>query len=174
MSQYLARLKELNRENPLPRQVPKVAKAPFDTFDTDQSRGVFENQSGRGQSLRESREMGSPPRPAEAFRAKIVRVPPFSCDAAPERYKAAWEALLAQCPPMIAAIVWQAAVSDCADLFGYWGLQLARLGFKPGDIFDVPYGGKPGGLAWAMKGSPVMALGPGTAQFQDGRIWRRG
>jgi hypothetical protein len=69
---------------------------------------------------------------------------------------------------------WQFALTDAAELFSYWGLQLIKLGFTPGDIFDVSHDGKPGGLAWAMQGNLVMALGPGRAQLQDGRIWRRG
>jgi hypothetical protein len=70
-------------------------------------------------------------------------------------------------------IVWQAAISDAADLFSHWGLQLIALGFTPGDLFDGPHSGKEAGLAWFMRGSPVVALGKGMAQLRDGRIWRR-
>src|SRR5262249_54153051 len=104
----------------------------------------------------------------------IVKVPPFGCDTVPERFNAAWEAMLAQCPPGVRPIVWQAATTDAADLFGYWGLQLKNLGFVPGDLFDVPHDGRQGGLAWFKKGSPVLALGRGFANLGDGRIWRAG
>jgi hypothetical protein len=128
--------------------------------------------------LREGRAKGAisirPAQPAEAFRPPIVRVPPFGCDTVPERFRAAWEAILGQCPTGVRPIIWQAAISDAADLFSYWGLQLVSLGFTPGDVFDVPSHDKPGGLAWFVNGSPVMALGKGMAQLQDGRIWRRG
>jgi hypothetical protein len=69
--------------------------------------------------------------------------------------------------------LWRAAISDAAGLFGTWGLQLVTLGFTPADIFDIPHSGKPGGLAWFMRGSPVMALGPGFAKLQDGRMCRK-
>ena len=67
---------------------------------------------------------------------------------------------------------WQFALTDAADLFGYWGLQLGHLGFTPGDLFGVPGDGKAGGVAWAMQGNPAIALGPGMAQLRNGRIWR--
>src|SRR5579884_2949403 len=60
-----------------------------------------------------------------------------------------------------------------AAWFGTWGLQLVTLGFTPADIFDIPHSGKPGGLAWFMRGSPVMALGPSFAKLQDGRMCRK-
>jgi hypothetical protein len=69
--------------------------------------------------------------------------------------------------------VWQAAISDAADLFSHWGLRLIALGFNPGDLSDVPHSGKEGGgLCWFMKGSPVMAPGKGMAQLRNARIWR--
>jgi hypothetical protein len=92
------------------------------------------------------------------FRPPIVKVPPFGCDAVPERFKAAWEAMLAQCPPGVRPIAWQTAIIDAADLFGHWGSQLVALGFTPNDLFAVPRHGKAGGLAWFMRGSPAMAL----------------
>ena len=92
--------------------------------------------------LREGRAKGAisirPAQPAEAFRPPIVRVPPFGCDTVPERFRAAWEAILGQCPTGVRPIIWQAAISDAADLFSYWGLQLVSLGFTPGDVFEVP------------------------------------
>jgi hypothetical protein len=128
--------------------------------------------------LREGFEPGAisinPAQPAEGIRPRIVRVPPFGSNDVPERFKAAWEAMLAHCPPDANPVACQAAATDAADVFSYWGIQLRPLGFVPRDLFDVPRDGKQGGLAWFMKGSPVMALGKGMAQFQDGRIWRGG
>jgi hypothetical protein len=57
--------------------------------------------------------------------------------------------------------------SDAAGLFGSWGLQLVKLGFTPGDLFDVSRSGKQGRLVWAVQGSPVMVLGPGFVKLQD-------
>jgi hypothetical protein len=93
--------------------------------------------------------------PALDFRPPLKRVPPFGCDAVPERCKPTWEALLAQCRPSERqSRQWnrqKQAISDAADLFSIWGTQ--------------------DGLVWFMHGSPVMALGKGVAQLQDGRIF---
>ena len=82
--------------------------------------------------------------------------------------------MLSQYPPGVRLIAWQAAITDAAELSSYWGLQLISLGFTPNDLFAVSHDGNQGGLVWFMTGSPVMALGNGMAQLQDGRIWRRG
>jgi hypothetical protein len=112
--------------------------------------------------------------PSQGFCPTIMKVPPFGCDVVPERFAGAWEALTARCPPGVMPLQWQFALTDAADLFRYWGLQLIKLGFTPGDIFDVPRTGKPGGLAWAMQGNPALALGRSAAQLANGKIWRRG
>jgi hypothetical protein len=102
----------------------------------------------------------------------IRREPPFGLDHVPSRFQAAWEALLAQCPPSVAPFVWEAAIYDAALLFGDFGQLLDEYRWRPGDIFDVPQDGKQGGLVWFIKGSPVLALGRQMAQTQDGRIWK--
>jgi hypothetical protein len=108
--------------------------------------------------------------PSQGFRPPIVKVPPFGCDAVPERFEGAWEAFTAQCHARPNA--WQAAISSAADLFGHWGLQLVALGFTPGDVFEIPHSGKQGGLAWFIRGSSAVALGPGFAKLEDGQAHR--
>ncbi len=100
-----------------------------------------------------------------------MRESPFGSGKVPERYLAAWQALLAQCPPSAKPIVWEAAIYDAATLFGDFGTLLVEYGWTPADLFDVPRDG--GGLAWFIKGNPVVAIGRAMAQLQDGRIWRR-
>jgi hypothetical protein len=104
---------------------------------------------------------------------RIVREPPFGSDGVPERYRAAWQALLAQCPPSVTPYVWEAAIYDGADLFGWWGAELDRFHWPPGDLFDVPYDGRRGGLAWFIRGDPVVALGPAKAFTQARRVFER-
>ena len=41
-----------------------------------------------------------------------------------------------------------------------------------GEVTPDEAGEMPHGLAWFMRGSPIMAIGPRMAQVQDGRIWR--
>jgi hypothetical protein len=224
MSNYLDRLKALNHKKGLPKEVSKVAKAPFDTYDTDQSRRAFENQAGSESSgeaacLQPLVAMGGPEATrfsdlyateADYARALIryARQDGLTLEIRDHRLVISIGSksdgdLLGELRAHETAVMdvlregrAKGAISihpaqpaeafrpptvrvppfgcDAADLFSYWGLQLVSLGFTPGDVFDVPRHDKPGGLAWFVNGSPVMALGKGMAQLQDGRIWRRG
>jgi hypothetical protein len=97
---------------------------------------------------------------------RIVREPPFGSDGVPARYTSAWEALLAQCPPSVATVVWESAIYDAADLFGFWGAELDRLRWPASSLFDVP-----DGLVWFLKGQHVLALGAERAFTQTGRVF---
>jgi hypothetical protein len=105
---------------------------------------------------------------------KIEALPPFGTEEPGQRFEKAFRDFCQQCPPGVPFSRWEQAAFDAASLFGMWGTQLTALGFMPGDMLDVPRDGKQVGLAWFMRGSPVMALGKGMAQLQDGRIWRSG
>jgi hypothetical protein len=65
----------------------------------------------------------------------------------------------AQCPPSVLPNAWQAAITDTKGFIRRLGFAVCRLGFIPADLFDIP-----GGLARAMKGPPVMAMGRRMAQ----------
>jgi hypothetical protein len=110
----------------------------------------------------------TPPAPAPWPEPKITGTPPFGADHVPSRYEAAWQALLAGCPPRATPLFWQAAIFDAAILFGDFGKLIDEYHWTPGDLFDAP-----GGLIWFIHGSPVVAIGHSMAQCQDGRIWRR-
>jgi hypothetical protein len=117
--------------------------------------------------LRSAPPSGAPswwPKPYPAIRREL----PFGSDGVPARYSAAWQAVLARCPPSVTPFVWEAAIYDAALLFGDFGSLLDEYRWTPGDLFDVP-----GGLNWFIKGSPVVAIGRSMAQCQDGRIWKR-
>ncbi len=103
-----------------------------------------------------------------ALKPRIRCEPPFGLDHVPPRFQAAWEALLAQCPPAVPSIIWEAAIYDAPTLFGDFGKLIDEYRWTPGALFDVP-----GGLIWFIHGSPVVAIGRNMAQCQDGRIWRR-
>jgi hypothetical protein len=98
----------------------------------------------------------------------IRREPPFGSDDVPARFRSAWQALLAQCPPAVRPFVWEAAIYDAALLFSDFGSLLDNYRWLPGDLFDLP-----GGLIWFIKGSPVVAIGRSMAQCLDGRIWKK-
>jgi hypothetical protein len=158
MSKYLGQLKNLNAEKRLPEELTELTKVASVSSVSDKSRPVSENQ---------------PAQAAEAVCPKIVRVPPFGSDNVPDRYRSAWQLLLAQCPPNASPFVWQAAIFDATTLFGDFGRLIDEHRWAPGDLFDVPYDGTLGGLIWFIKGSPVVAIGRAMAQCQDGRIYRR-
>jgi hypothetical protein len=101
-----------------------------------------------------------------------VKEPHFGCDHIPARYLQAWNDLLSQCPAGVNAAVWETAIYDSAALFGTWGVELNRLRWTPGNLFDVPHDGRQGGLAWFLHGEHVVALGPGRA-FTETRVFDR-
>jgi hypothetical protein len=104
---------------------------------------------------------------------RIVREPPFGSDSVPERFIAAWQALISHRPLGVDVYAWEAAIYDGAALFGDFGKLLDDYRWTPNDLFAVPRDGRPGGLAWFIKGSPVTALGRVIAQTQDGRIFHK-
>ena len=98
---------------------------------------------------------------------------PWGSDKLPPRYAAAWEAFCAQCPASASMFDWEMAAFDAAIFLGDWCLLARDSGWTAGDIFDAATPDKPGGLVWAIKGHPVLALGPQVASLQGGGIWKR-
>jgi hypothetical protein len=104
---------------------------------------------------------------------RIVMKAHFGIDGVPACYASAWAVLLSQRPARVDLYVWEAAIYDGADLFGWWGAELDRLRWPPDDLFDIPYDGQCGGLAWFIRGDPVVSLGPTRAFTRAGRIFER-
>ena len=46
--------------------------------------------------------------------------------------------------------------------------------WTPGELFDAPCDGRPGGLVWQLKGERVDVLGEDRARLEDGRTIKRG
>jgi hypothetical protein len=88
-------------------------------------------------------------------------------------YESAWQAFNSQCPPGVSPTTWEESIYDMAILFVDFGSRLVKLGWTAGDLFDVPHDDKQGGIAWFIKGSPVVALGKTMVSTADGRIYRR-
>jgi hypothetical protein len=82
----------------------------------------------------------------------IVKEEPFGLDQPPPLLKAAWLRLLESCPEGVPSVIWEMAVFDLALLFGDWGKLITDFRWMPSDVFDYP-----AGLAWSIKGSPVLA-----------------
>jgi hypothetical protein len=98
----------------------------------------------------------------------ITKDPHFGVDKVPSRYEPSWRQLLATCPSWATEQQCTAAIFGCRDLFGEWGAELLRLDWRAEDIFD-----RWRGLAWFLKGTSVMAIGPCHAFLHDGRIFER-
>jgi len=98
----------------------------------------------------------------------IVKEEPFGLDQPPPLLKAAWLRLLEGCPEGVKPVTREMAVFDLALLFGDWGKLITDWRWTAGDVFDYP-----AGLAWSIKGSPVIAIGKGMAMTRDERIWKR-
>ena len=50
-----------------------------------------------------------------------------------------------------------------------WGAIAAEMRWTPGELFDLPRKGSPGGLVWELNGERVNALGEDRARLTDGR-----
>jgi hypothetical protein len=92
--------------------------------------------------------------------------PPFG--GLPARYGPAFEALCAERPPGVDSFVWWAAAFDVASTLSFWGMELARLGWTSADLFAAPHG-----LAWFLRGDPVVMIGPRCVFTKSGRIFER-
>jgi hypothetical protein len=98
----------------------------------------------------------------------IVKEEPFGLDRPPPLLKAAWLRLLEGRPEGVEPVTWETAVFDLALFFGDWGKLITDFRWMPVDVF-----GYPTGLAWSIKGSPVVSIGKGMAMMRDERIWKR-
>ena len=78
-----------------------------------------------------------------------------------------------QNPFAVSREVWERAVNDAGVFLDAWGALAAAMHWRAGDLFDVPRDGRPGGLAWQLKGESVASLGDGHACLKDGRTIRR-
>jgi hypothetical protein len=103
---------------------------------------------------------------APAITPRVGAEPPFG--GLHPRYGPAFEALCAQCPAGVDSFAWWVAAFDAAATLSFWGMELARLNWASADLFA------PDGLAWRLKGDPVVAIGPRRAFTQAGRMFERG
>jgi hypothetical protein len=91
----------------------------------------------------------------------------------PEPFLDAWARLQLQWPYAMPEAHWQQAIDDAGRFLDQWGSVAFTLDWTPGDLFDVPANGKPGGLVWSLQGETVRGLGPEQAVTQSGRVFDR-
>ena len=120
MTGYLARLKAKIQEKPIPQELPKLSKPPFDSFGSDPGRHV----SGID-------------RPAEPVEAELEERKGLAKDSVPERYLDAWARFQFQCPGGVTEQTWRQAIDDAGRFLAQWGKLADSFGWSPGDLFDA-------------------------------------
>jgi hypothetical protein len=116
-----------------------------------------------------SAHVTGPPDPDEAERAAIG----IELGGVPLAYADAWARLQCQKPMAVSDDERRQAIDDAALLLDQWGSLAVEFQWSPGDLFDVPRDGKPGGLVWFLKGEAVRALGHTHAITESGRDFLR-
>jgi hypothetical protein len=91
----------------------------------------------------------------------------------PEPYVDGWARLQRQRPACIPELQWRQALDAASRFFDQWGTLAETFGWSPGDLFDLPHDGRPGGLTWCLLGETVRALGPDHAITISGRVFDR-
>jgi hypothetical protein len=91
----------------------------------------------------------------------------------PEPYLDAFARL--QCQKLITVLddEQRQAINDAGRFLDAWRALAAEFQWSPGDLFDVPRDGKPGGLVWFLKGEAVRALGHAHATTESARNFLR-
>ena len=141
MSGYLARLKALIAEDTDTRLTDATDKSPCVSFVSDQDRHV----SGDEAAIEE--------------RAGLA-------DRVPSVYLDVWARLNCQKPASVSEAAWRLALDDGGRFLDGWGADAATMLWTAGELFDVPRGGRAGGLVWQLRGERVEALGVARARLR--------
>ena len=159
MSKYLDRLKELDFKNPLPDQVSKVAKDPFDTFDTDQGGGFSENQPAEENLKAPIAGSVKSGKTSWQTRAAILEAD------LPSTWSDPFARLLTGGPHGDFDAIYWSRILPGANLFAdQWSAEAYRLGWTAAEVFGLD-DLKPAtrhdrkGLAWLLPdGARVISL----------------
>jgi len=146
------------QETRLPQELPKLPKGGFDSFDSDRSGPVSRND---GEPDPDQTEIDERAAIAE-IEGRVARV-----------YADAFARLQLQKPVSVGEADWRQAIDDAGRFLDQWGNLAVEFGWKPGDLFEVPRDGRPGGLVWFCAGEAIRALGPEHAITTSGRVFDR-
>ncbi len=97
----------------------------------------------------------------------------MAMDSVPEPYLDRWARLQLRQPHGVAEARWRQAVNDAGLFLDRWGTRASELRWAPGNLFDAPHDGKPGGLAWCLEKHRVIHLGDEFAVMNDYRAFDR-
>jgi hypothetical protein len=95
------------------------------------------------------------------------------CETCPAPYVDTFAGLNHQKPFAVSDAEWRLALDDAGRFLDDWGADAADMQWSPGDLFDVPRPGRPGGLVWRLRGERVESLGWDHARLSDGRILKQ-
>jgi hypothetical protein len=71
----------------------------------------------------------------------------------PAAYLDAWARLQCQRPAQIAEATWRQAIDDAGRFLDQLGSLAVEFQWTPGELFDVPRDGRPGGPIWFIQWS---------------------
>jgi hypothetical protein len=111
--------------------------------------------------------------PLAAAPAELKDCRTVAAASVPEPYLDGWARLQSQRPASIPEFQWRQALNAAGRFLDEWGTLAETFDWSPGDLFDVPRDGRPGGLAWFLIGETVRALGPDHAITTSGRVFDR-
>ena len=145
---YLARLKTLLHEKPLPEELTKPTKGAYVSFVSDQDSRFCAGED------------------ADAIEERAG----LAADCVPAVYLDAWARLNCQKPFAASDAEWRLALHDSGLFLDAWGADAAAMGWHAGELFNVPRAGRTGGLVWQLRGAAVEALGADHVRASDGRV----
>ena len=139
------------QEKHLPKELTKLTKPSFGSFDSDHGSHISEYLS--------------PSDPTELEERKGMTM-----GSVPEPYLDAWARLQCQKPAHVTVEQWRQTIDDASWFLDQWGTLAAEFRWPPGDLFDVPNDTGKCGQIWFLNGEKVRSLGPDGAYTASGRV----
>lgn len=175
---YLARLKILLSEKPLPEELTEPTKGASVASVSDRGSRLFEGSGPCVSFVSDQRshlpgDETATETASVADETAIEERAGLAADNVPEAFLDGWARLNHQKPFDVSDADWRLGLDDGGRFLDAWGHDAAALGWTPGDLFDAPSKSRAGGLVWELKGDQVTALGDDRARLRDGRTITR-
>jgi hypothetical protein len=92
----------------------------------------------------------------------------LASDSIPAVYLDAWAPLNCEKPEGVTEADWRRALEDGGLVLDQFGNEAAKLGWRPGELFDVERG-----LIWRLRGECVLAVGTHGVRLRSGLMLAR-